>query len=153
MVPRMIVDSFSIDVYCSYLNLPSTEELVDDSERNRSMSLETAQNRLVTQSKRSLGFNISRLIWLVIGPCLLMIICVLKLESRSGGMTSLDAGFAMTAAGMIVVRWITYLFGDRFDSFGARMRMSGLLRFSGLVLVAASGAWVLASFIATQNGS
>lgn len=86
----MIADSFSIDMHCACLNLPLAEEYTDDSERNRSMSPETSIARLpskprsIARPSRKPGYVLPRLVWMAIGPGLLMMLSVLKMESHAG---------------------------------------------------------------------
>jgi len=157
MVPRMIADSFSIDMHCACLNLPLAEEFTDDSERNRSMSPETSIARLpskprsIARPSRKPGYVLPRLVWMAIGPGLMMILSVLKLESHAGQPGPIDMAFLAVVTGILLIRWGTWLAGDKCDSFGGKTSVRGLLGFTGLVVVLASGFWTLASLVATQQ--
>ncbi len=147
MVLQMIGDSFSIDIYCHYLDLP-TEGTVD-SERNPVMSLPRTEQRSI-RSHRNWGQILSRLMWLFIGPIVLMILSILKLETHSSELTALDAGFAATIVSIILFRCLTFFAGDRCDSFSGRMRVSGLAVFAGLTSFMAGGVWMLLCLLVSQ---
>ena len=150
MVPRMIADGFSIDVYCAYINLPPAEELIDESERNRSVSHNNtitripARTRNVARHRQSTAYILPRLVWLAIGPAIMMVLAVLKLESHSGQPGQIDFAFFASVIGILIVRWVTWLAGDRCDSFGGKAGFQSLLGFTTIVALAATGLWTLA---------
>lgn len=153
MVSRMIADSFSIDMYCAYLNLPMAEEFTDESEGNRSMSLESSTTRISTSSRpaRRPGYVLSRLIWLAIGPEIMMMLCVLKLESHSNVPGAIDVGFLAVATIIPLMRWGTWLAGDKCDSFGRRVSLNGILGFTAIVVAMSSSIWILVNLLAAQQ--
>jgi hypothetical protein len=153
----MIADAFSIDVYCAYLNLPLAEEFLDESEGNRSMNHETSTARLSVRSRdisrpsHKPGYVLPRLLWMAVGPGVMMVLTVLKLESRSDQPGSIDAAFFAVAVAIVFVRWVTWLAGDKCDSFGGKAGFPSLLGFTAIVAVLAGGFWTLATLIATQQ--
>lgn len=157
MVPRTIADSFSIDVYSACLNLPLAEKFTGNSEGNRSMNSETSTvrhpigKRGFTRPSRRPGYVLPRLIWMAIGPALIMVLTVLKLESRSHLPGPVDAAFLAVAIGILLIRWGAWFAGDQCDSFGGKTSVRRLLGFTGLVVVLALGFWTLANMIATQQ--
>lgn len=157
MGPRMIADSFSVDVYCAFLNLPQDEAGLELSEGNREMNSQPASSQLVSRQRdvarpsRKLSYVLPRLFWMAIGPGFMMVLSVLKLESRSAVSGSLDDAFLAVVVGMIVVRWGTWLAGDRCDSFGGKASFQGLLGFTGLVTFLAWSFWALAKLAAIQH--
>jgi hypothetical protein len=156
MVPRTIADSFSIDIYCACLNVPLAKKFTDHIEGNRSMNSETSTARLssrsrdITRPSRKPGYVLPRLIWMAIGPGLIMALFVLKLESHSNQPGPVDAAFSAVAIAMLLIRWGTWFAGDKCDSFGGKTSVRGLVGFTGLVMVLASGFWTLANLVATQ---
>jgi hypothetical protein len=157
MLPRTIADSFSIDLYCACLNLPHAEEFTDHSEGNRSMNPETSTARLssrsrdITRPSRKPGYVLPRLIWMAIGPGLIMVLSVMKLESHSNQPGPIDVAFLAVACGILLIRWGTWFAGDKCDSFGVKTSVRGLFGFTGLVVVLALGFWTLANLVATQQ--
>lgn len=63
----------------------------------------------------------------------------------------LNMAFLAVVTGILLIRRGTWLAGDKCDSFGGKTSVRGLLRFTGLVVVLASGFWTLASLVATQQ--
>jgi hypothetical protein len=88
---------------------------------------------------------------LAIGPALLMIISVLKLEARPVDVRPLDAGFAAVVAAILLIRWGAYLAGDRRDSSGGRTSIQGPVIFSLLTGIATGCLWGLVSLISSQQ--
>ena len=157
MVPRTTADSFSIDVYCACLNLPLAEKFTDNSDGSLSMKPETSTVRRpsgmrgFTRPSSRPGYVLPRLIWMAIGPALIMVLTVLKLESRSHQAGSIDAAFLVVAIGILLIRWGAWFAGDKCDSFGGKTSAQRLLGFTGLVVVLAWGFWTLAQMVATQQ--
>ena len=157
MVPRTIADSFSIDVYCACLNLPLLEDLTNHSEANRSMHPETSTARLssrlrnITRPSRKPGYVLPRLIWMSIGPGMMMVLSVLKLESHSNQPGPVDTAFLAVAIAILLIRWGTWFAGDKCDSFGGKTSVRGLFGFTGLVVVLVLGFWALANLVAAQQ--
>lgn len=145
----MIADGFSIDVYCAYINLPSAEELIEESERNRSVSNNStitriqARTRNVGRHRQSAAYVLPRLIWLAVGPTIMIVLAGLKLESRSDQPGHIDVTFLASVIGILIVRWVTWLAGDRYDSFGCRASLQSLLGFTAIVALVATGLWIL----------
>ena len=156
MVPRMIADGFSIDVYCAYLNLPLAEEFLSEREGNRSMNTDSMlarhPSRLRSKSRpsRCVTYILPRLVWMAVAPAAMMVLSVLKVETRSEDLGRIDAAFLAIAFGVIALRWGTWLAGDKYDSFGGKTGMKGLVGFSCLILAVAGAFWLLASLIARQ---
>jgi hypothetical protein len=157
MLPRTIVDAHFFNAHCVYLNLPHPETVIDESEGNRTMSHETPAVRLPARSRhsnrprQSPGYVLPRLFWLAAGPGMMMVLFVLKLESRSLQPGAIDAALAAVTVGIIAVRWITWLAGDRCDSFGGKADLRNLAGFTGTVAALTCGFWVLATLVAAQH--
>ena len=161
MVPRSSADAFSMDVYGACLN-GEAETHAEDRDRKPWRSTGHDSNRLEQSDRvaaetsaplrpgRQLRYVLPRLIWLAIGPGALMMLAILKLEKRSGASETLDAAFYTLTAVILLLRWVTWIAGDRWDSFGARMSFSRLLGFSALLLTAVGSVWSLATLIAEQ---
>lgn len=156
MVSRMTADGFSMDVYGAYLNSEAQPDFAD-SEVPRFCSRPKPSERVLSETctlmrpSRRLGYILTRLIWLAIGPGALMVLAVLKLEARSGASQTLDSVFFAVSAAILMLRWGTWIAGDRRDSFGARMTLTGLLGFSALLATTAAAFWYLATLIALQQ--
>jgi hypothetical protein len=88
---------------------------------------------------------------MAIGPGLIMVLTVLKLESRARQPGPIDAAFLVVAIGILLIRWGTWFAGDNRDSFGGKTSVQRLLGFTGLVVVLAWGFWTLANMVATQQ--
>ena len=156
MVSRMTADAFSIDVYGTYLNGEAQPDY-ETSDTPYFHSRVKHSNRALSgtctlvRPCRRLRYVVPRLIWLAIGPGALMVLAVLKLEARSSASETLDAIFFSVAAAILMLRWGTWIAGDRHDSFGARMTLMGLLGFSALLAATAGAFWYLAALIAQQH--
>ena len=156
MMQRLIADSFSMDVYCANLNHDDSGDNVSDGERNRSMIQESSRMRASSVSRsqsrpsRSPGYVIPRLFWTAVAPGIMMILSVLKLESHSSEAGIFDACFLAVVATVLVVRWCTWIAGDRCDSFGGKATLGRILGFTGIVLGIAGSFWLLISLVAEQ---
>jgi len=157
MVQRLTADLFSIDVYCTYLNSYNGERFIegDDQVAVTDSSTDTIKPRTYSKSSirhgRGIVYVVPRLIWLAIGPVALMMLSVLKLDARSSQAGMLDSSFMAVTAGLLVLRWSTWLAGDKYDSFGAKLSLKGLLGFSGLLTVTACVFWGFAGLLAEQH--
>ena len=146
----MIADGFSIDVYCAYISLPPAEESIDESERNRSVTHNTTITRMPARPRNgarprhSPAYILPRLVWMAVGPAIMMVLAVLKLESHSGQPGQIDVAFLASVIGILIVRWVTWLAGDRCGSFGGKSSVQSLLGFTTIVALAATGLWTLA---------
>jgi hypothetical protein len=87
---------------------------------------------------------------MALGPAMMMALSVLKLESRGDQPGPVDAAFVVVSVGILLVRWGTWLAGDKCDSFGGKADLRSLLGFTGLVTMLACGIWTLATLVATQ---
>lgn len=156
MMHRMIADSFSMDVYCANLNHEDSGDHVSDSERIRCMMPESSGMRASTVSRsqsrpsRSPGYVIPRLFWTAVAPGIMMILSVLKLESHSSETGIFDACFLAVVATVLVVRWCTWIAGDRCDSFGGKATLLRILGFTVIVIGLAGSFWFLISLLAVQ---
>ena len=156
MMQRMIADSFSLDVYCANLNHDDSGDNVSDGERNRSMIQESSRMRASSVSRsqsrpsRSPGYVIPRLFWTAVAPGIMMILSVLKLESHSSEAGIFDACFLGVVATVLIVRWGTWLAGDRCDSFGGKATLARILGFTAIVIGLSAAFWVLISLLTEQ---
>jgi hypothetical protein len=162
MMQRLIPDSFSMDVYCANFNHDdlgeriSLIEAISDGERNRSMIHESSRirqssaSRLQSRPSRSLGYIVPRLIWTAVAPTMMMVLSVLKLESHSSQAGIFDACFLGVVLAVLLVRWGTWIAGDRCDSFGGRATLSRTFGFTGIVIGLAGSFWFLTSLLAEQ---
>ena len=156
MMQRMIADSFLMDVYCANLNHDDSGDNVSDGERNRNMIQESSRMRASSVSRpqsrpsRSPGYVIPRLFWTAVAPGIMMVLSVLKLESHSSEAGIFDACFLGVVTTVLIVRWVTWLVGDRCDSFGGKADLVRILGFTGIVSGLAGAFWVLVSLLAEQ---
>ncbi len=150
MGPRMISDPFSVDIYCCYLNTTPEVALAETGERHSASVREFDRRIPVLQSRCRAAYMLPRLFWMGVGPGLMMLITVLKLESRTSSTPSLFWSYAAIVGGILLVRWVTYLLGDRCDSFGRKTGLSGLACFTGLALFSGASVWMLVSLMASQ---
>ena len=116
-----------------------------------STTLVPSRTRRIVRPSRKPGYVLARLVWMAIGPGMIMALTVLKLESRSNQPGPIDAAFLVIAVGILLVRWGTWIGGDKCDSFGGKTSVRRLLGFTGLVVVLALGFWTLANMVATQQ--
>lgn len=153
---RMIADSFSLDVYCANLNHEDSGEDFFNGERNRSMPHEFSRmgtssvSRIQSRPSRSLGYVIPRLIWMAVAPGIAMILSVLKLETHSREAGIFDKCFLGVVATVLIIRWCTWIAGDRFDSFGGKATLARILGFTGIAVGLAGSFWFLISLLAEQ---
>lgn len=156
MMPRMIADSFSMDVYCANLNHEDSGDHVSDGERIRCMMPESSGIRSSSvarphsRASRSPGYVIPRLFWTAVAPGIMMVLSVLKLESHSSETGIFDACFLAVVATVLVVRWCTWIAGDRCDSFGGKATLLRILGFTGIVIGLAGSFWFLVSLLSVQ---
>jgi hypothetical protein len=162
MMQRLIPDSFSMDVYCAHFNHDdlgeriSLVESISDGERNRSMIHESSRmrpssaSRLQSRPSRSLGYIVPRLIWTAVAPTMMMVLSVLKLESHSSQAGIFDACFLGVVMAVLLVRWGTWIAGDRCDSFGGKATLGRTFGFTGIVIGLAGSFWFLTSLLAEQ---
>jgi hypothetical protein len=162
MMQRLIADSFSMDVYCANLNHDdlgesiSLSESISDGERNRSMIHESSRmqtssvSRLQSRPSRSLGYVVPRLVWTAVAPTIMMILSVLKLESHSSKAGIFDAYFFGVIIAVLLIRWGTWIAGDRCDSFGGKATLGSTFGFTGIVIGLAGSFWFLTSLLAEQ---
>ena len=109
----------------------------------------SSRSRDITRPSGKPGYVLPRLLWMAIGPGLIMILSVLKLELRSNQTGSIDVAFLAVACGILLIRWGTWFAGDECDSFGRKTSVQNLLGFTGLVLVSACGIWALTNLVVT----
>lgn len=156
MMQRMMADSFSMDVYCANLNHEDSGDHVSDGERIRCMMPESSGMRASSVSRsqsrptRSPGYVVPRLFWTAVAPGIMMVLSVLKLESHSGEAGVFDACFLVVIATVLIVRWGTWIAGDRCDSFGGKATLARILSFTGIVIGLAGAFWFLVSLLAEQ---
>ena len=156
MMQRMIADSFSMDVYCASLNYEDSGDQLSDGERIRCMIPESSGMRVSSVSRaqsrpsRGPGYVIPRLFWTAVAPGIMMTLSVLKLESHSSETGIFDACFMAVVAAVLIVRWCTWIAGDRCDSFGGKATLGRILGFTGIVLGLAGSFWLLISLVAEQ---
>jgi len=157
MVSRMTADSFTMDVYCTCLNSHVSDNITESGDSHGVTALESHDTKLpissrsISRPRCGLRYVAPRLIWLVIGPVVLMILSVLKLESRTSQAGILDTTFIAVTIALFALRWATWLAGDKCDSFGAKMSRQGLVGFTVLLTITASAVWGLASLLASQH--
>ena len=162
MMQRLIPDSFSMDVYCANFHHDdsgervSLAESISDGERNRSMIHESSPiqpssvSRLQSRPSRSPLYVLPRLIWTAVAPAMMMILFVLKLESHSSQTGIFDACFLGVVLTVLLVRWGTWIAGDRCDSFGGKATLGRIFGFTGIVIGLAGSFWFLTSLLAEQ---
>jgi hypothetical protein len=156
MMQRLIADSFSMDVYCANLNQDDLGEPLSDSERNRGMFHESSRmrtssvSRLQSRPSRSLGYVVPRLIWTAVAPTIMMILSVLKLESHTSKAGIFDDCFLGVVITVLLIRWGTWIAGDRYDSFGGRATLGTTVGFTGIVVGLAGSFWFLTNLLAEQ---
>ena len=146
----MISDPFSIDIYCCYLNRSPELNFAESGEGLSTAVRGVDRGIPVLRSKCRPGYMLPRLFWMGVGPGLLMLVTVLKLEARTASTPSLELSFAAIVTGILLVRWATFLLGDRCDSFGRKTGLPGLAGFTGLALFFGTSLWTLVSLMATQ---
>ena len=156
MMQRLIADSFSMDVYCANLNHDDSGDNVSDGERNRSMIQESSRMRASSVSRsqsrpsRSPGYVIPRLFWTAVAPGIMMILSVLKLESHSSEAGIFDACFIGVVIAVLLIRWGTWITGDRCDSFGGKATLARTCGFTGIVVALTGSFWLLISLLTEQ---
>ena len=162
MMQRSIVDSFSMDVYGANLNHDDLgesirlSESICDGERNRNMIHDSSRMRsssvlrVQSRPRRSLGYIVPRLIWTAVAPTMMMILSVLKLESHSSQVGIFDACFFGVIIVVLLIRWGTWIAGDRCDSFGGKATLGRIFGFTGIVVGLAGSFWFLTSLLAEQ---
>ena len=154
---RMIADSFSIDVYCANLNQDDLGDSAVECERNRSMLQESPLRRspslarLQSRPSRNLCYVLPRLLWMALGPASAMVLSVIKLDSRSGTAGFSDTCFWGVIATVLIVRWGTWIAGDRCDTFGGKATFNGLVGFSAIVVGLGTSFWILVNLLAEQS--
>lgn len=143
----MIADPFSVD-FCFHclgpVTLEDPESLI---EGNQSMM---SSRTILPETSLSPRLLVPRLVWLCIGPALLMILVVLRLEAPQADSRLLHALFAAVVSGILAARWISWLLGDRRDSFGFRIRRTGVVSYTALVVFFTGALWVLVELVARQ---
>lgn len=153
---RMIADSFLMDVHCANLNHDDSGEHGGNGERILSMMPESsgmrgsAVSRQQSRPSRSPAYIIPRLFWTAVAPGIMMILSVLKLESHSSEAGIFDACFLAVVAAVLMVRWCTWIAGDKFDSFGGKATIVRIVGFSAMVPGLAGAFWFLVSLLAEQ---
>jgi hypothetical protein len=151
-----------MDVYCANLNHDdlgesiNLSESISDGERNRSMIHESSRmrtssvSRLQSRPSRSLAYVLPRLIWIALAPGIMMILSVLKLESHSTQAGIFDACFIGVVIAVLLIRWGTWIAGDRCDSFGGKATLTRTFGFTGIVVALTGSFWFLISLLTEQ---
>lgn len=98
-----------------------------------------------------IGYMLPRLIWMSIGPCLLIALSIVRMESRPSAGGIPDLLFLGVAAGTPIVRWIAWLRGDRRDDCGGRIGVPGLLRYTVHMILFSGALWALVQFVSGWN--
>ena len=110
----------------------------------------TVSSRVHPRCCRSLGYVLPRLVCMAIGPGLMMILSVLKLETQSGQPGIIDACFVGVVVAILAIRWVAWLAGDKYDSFGRKTTLMGTLGFTGVTIALVGSFWGLTSLLASQ---
>ncbi|MFN9718250.1 MAG: hypothetical protein ACK58L_06110 [Planctomycetota bacterium] len=96
-------------------------------------------------------YVLPRLIWLGLGPTLMMTISVLRMESDDLSHDGLDIIYGGILLVTLIIRWMTWLLGDQRDTFGRRTKIYGPISFSALMIFFACGLWAIVTLVAAQN--
>ncbi len=151
MVNRMIYDGFSMDIYASALEVSTREE--SRPARLAGGGLPPGPNK--REMKQGPGdrwtYILPRLVWLGIGPALMMTVSVLRMESDDLSHDGLDRIFAAILVTVLIIRWATWLLGDQRDTFGRRTKIQGPICFSALMIFFGAGLWTIVTLVAAQN--
>jgi hypothetical protein len=148
--PKMIADSFSIDVYCSCL---IQDRMESDAASGDVPSMKSSTQGLL-RSRRwpdSPGHVIPRLVWAGLGPSLLVVLSILRLDAQGESLLYMNLGLVLLVALILVSRWASWLMGDCRDAFGGRVRRSGVVTYSLMLTAFAAALWSFVEFVTRQT--
>jgi hypothetical protein len=146
----MIADSFSIDVYCSCL---IQDRMEPDAASGDVPSMKSSTQGLL-RSRRwhdSPGQVIPRLIWAGLGPSLLVVLSILRLDARGESSFYMNVGIFLLVMLILVSRWMSWLMGDSRDAFGGRVKRSGVVSYSLMLTAFAAVLWSFVEFVTRQT--
>jgi hypothetical protein len=146
----MIADSFSIDVYCSCL-IPDRTEPDAASGGNSPMKSSTQGLLRSRRWHDSPGNVIPRLIWAGLGPSLLVVLSILRLDAHGPSSFYMNLGYALLVAMILASRWTSWLMGDSRDAFGGRVKRSGVVSYSLMLIASAAVLWSFIEFVIRQT--
>lgn len=158
MLPGMNGDCFSVEVCCACLKSVATADISDNRESDysvrsqASISRRPVRPRGVSHPSQLPGYALLRLIWIAVGPVLMLVLLILKMESGTHSTVRLDIAFCAVTVGIRTIRWLTWLAGDKYSSFGRKAFLQSLLSFTMRFVLLACGAWILAALVAAQRG-
>jgi len=146
----MIADSFSIDVYCSCL-IP--DRLEPDAASGDLPAMKSSTQGLLRSRRwnESPGHVIPRLIWAGLGPSLLVVLSILRLDAHGASSFYMNLGYALLVVLILASRWASWLMGDSRDAFGGRVRRSGVVSYSLMLIASAAVLWSFIEFVTRQT--
>ena len=93
------------------------------------------------------GSCLSRLLWMMIGPMILMLLTVNIINSGSGWLTAADVAFFVVLGIMLLARWFDFRAGNPRTISGDPATPRHLRRYLPLTLVIGLGVWAAANAI------
>lgn len=90
---------------------------------------------------------LGRLMWMMIGPGLLVFAIYTIVTSGSGWLTAWDLVFAIVAALMVGGRWIEQRSGVAMTATGNRSTPEDFAKYVRILVPAAVGAWIAANVV------
>jgi hypothetical protein len=88
-----------------------------------------------------------RFLWMMLGPCLLVMLAVSILTAGSGWLTGLDVLYFIVLAFTLLGRWWEFRGGNPLTSTGEPATMDHLRRYCVVMSSVAVGLWILANLV------
>lgn len=93
------------------------------------------------------GSCLTRLLWMMVGPMLLLVLSITIINSGNGWLTGLDITFFVVLAGMLLARWFDFRAGDPRTAAGDPATPGHLRWYVPLTLVIGLAVWAAANAI------
>lgn len=93
------------------------------------------------------GSCLTRLLWMMVGPMLLLVLTINIINSGSGWLTAADIAFFIVLSGMLLARWFDFRAGDPRTISGDPATPRHLRRYLPLTLTIGLAVWATANAI------
>lgn len=90
---------------------------------------------------------LGRVFWLVLGPFLLIILCIAGFTKGGGWLTGADLGFLAILCALVLARWYEFHGGNPRTNMGEPATWSHFHRYVLVVIPLGLGIWVLANIV------
>jgi hypothetical protein len=90
---------------------------------------------------------LARLFWAMVGPLILILLCVANARSASAWLTSADVAYVIILGGVIFARWLEFRGGDPRTATGEPATMAHFHRYALMAMGIGLGLWIVTKLI------